>query len=212
MKTEAERREIKRKMAKSQLELKHTQDCRLLPDRLHMLDLMPKDARVAEIGVAFGEFSKEIFHRCAPKKFLLIDSWGSERYQEGFESIQNQFKYEIGRNRVEILRGLSTTVLSGLSAGAFDWAYIDTNHTYDTTLQELILCEKIVGDKGRISGHDFCTGNVIGAIPYGVVEAVTRFCKEHGWKFEYLTVESHGHFSFCLKKLETGNSTPQLRV
>lgn len=54
---------------------------------------------------------------------------------------------------------------------------------------------------GRIAGHDFCAGNVVDAIPYGVVEACTKFCKDFHWEFEYMTLESHGHFSFSLKRL-----------
>jgi predicted O-methyltransferase YrrM len=198
---EAERRKIKSRMQKTQLGLEHTQKCTLLPDRLHLLDRMPKNASVAEIGVAFGDYSKEIIRRCMPKKLILIDSWGSDRYREGLKSIETEFDSLIKNNTVEVLMGQSTQVLADLEPGTFDWAYIDTNHTYDTTLAELELCERIVGKNGRISGHDFCTGNVVGAVPYGVVEAATRFCKENGWQFEYLTVESHGHFSFCLKKL-----------
>ncbi len=200
METEAERRAIKSRMMHTQLGLKHTQECTLLPDRLYLLDRMPKGANVAEIGVAFGDFSREIRQRCRPNKLHLIDVWGSERYQEGLNAIRTEFSADIARDAVEIHVGLSIDVLSQIAPGTFDWAYIDTNHTYDTTLSELLLCEKIVGDRGRLAGHDFCTGNVVGAIPYGVVEAVTQFCKERGWQFEYLTVESHGHFSFCLKK------------
>ena len=41
----------------------------------------------------------------------------------------------------------------------------------------------------------------IGMEASGVVEAVTKFCKDYGWQFEFLTVESHAHFSYCLKRL-----------
>ncbi|MFV2037870.1 MAG: class I SAM-dependent methyltransferase [Paracoccaceae bacterium] len=188
-------------MQQTELELRHTQYCKLLPDRNVMLDLMPKGGRVAEIGVAFGDFSKEILQRCSPKTLHLIDSWATERYREGLNIIQDIHAERISEKQIVVHQGLSTDMLTDFGPDTLDWVYIDTNHSYDTTLQELELCHRIVNQHGRIAGHDFCTGNVIDAVPYGVVEAVTKFCKDHDWQFEFLTVESRGHFSFCLKRL-----------
>lgn len=201
MKTEQERRAIKDRMAQTRLDLRHTEHCRVLPDRAALLDRMPSNARVAEIGVAFGEFTDQIMRRCRPRSLLLVDAWASERYRDGLAAIEDRFADDIASGVIRIMQGLSLEVLAKLDAGALDWAYIDTNHTYDTTLAELQLCDHLVGPDGRIAGHDFCTGNVISAIPYGVVEAVTKFCMDHDWQFEFLTVESRGHFSFCLKRL-----------
>ena len=74
METEASRRQRKQGMEETQLELVHTENCVLLPDRFHLLDRLPKGAKVAEVGVRFGEFSRDIVDRCAPKKLFLIDS------------------------------------------------------------------------------------------------------------------------------------------
>lgn len=201
MDTEARRRQQKNAMEETQLELVHTSGCVLLPDRFYLLDRLPKGVKVAEVGVAFGEFTQEILNRCAPEKLFLIDSWDSARFRDGLEAIEQEYATKIANGQVEILQGLSVEILRGMPAGAFDWAYIDTSHTYETTLAELQLSGDIVGETGRISGHDFCTGNVVRPVPYGVVEAVTKFCKDCDWQFEFLTAESNGHFSYCLKRL-----------
>lgn len=201
MKTADERRAIKDRMPQTRLEMRHTQNCTLLPDRGVMLDRLPRGGVVAEIGVAFGAFSRQILTRNAPRALHLIDAWSTERYGDGLAAVQRDLADEIARGDVIVHQGLSTDVLAGFPPAMFDWVYIDTNHTYDTTKQELELCAPRIAPGGRIAGHDFCTGNVIGAVPYGVVEAVTAFCKDHDWQFEYLTVESRGHFSFCLTQL-----------
>ncbi|MGR3344943.1 MAG: class I SAM-dependent methyltransferase [Paracoccaceae bacterium] len=201
MKTAQERGKIKDAMQQTRLDLIHTQNCQVLPDRNVMLDLMPTGAKVAEIGVAFGDFSKEILQRCAPNVLYLIDAWSTKRYREGLKKIQEDYADLIADNKVIVRQGLSTEVLKDFEPDTLDWVYIDTNHSYATTLSELELCQKIIAPGGRIAGHDFCTGNVVDAIPYGVVEAVTKFCKDHKWQFEFLTVESRGHFSFCLKRI-----------
>ena len=79
MKTAQERRQIKDGMEQTRLREVHTTSCTVLPNRFIMLDRMPKHARVAEIGVAFGDFSKEILARCQPEKLYLVDAWESDR-------------------------------------------------------------------------------------------------------------------------------------
>ncbi len=189
-------------MEATDLDLRHTENCKLLTNREILLDMMPRDAVVAEVGAAFGDFSSKILQRCAPKQLHLVDSWASERYEIGLETIKKNLADDIAADRLHIHQGLSTDVLPRFEDGFFDWVYIDTNHSYETTLEELLICDTKVSGAGRIAGHDFCTGNVVDAVPYGVVEAVTKFCKDRNWQFEYLTVESHGHFSFCLRRLD----------
>jgi hypothetical protein len=83
----------------------------------------------------------------------------------------------------------------------FDWLYIDTDHSFATTARELEIAMHKVKPSGRIMGHDFCIGNVVTPVVYGVVQACNKFCVDHGWRYEYLTLESHGHFSFSLKRI-----------
>ncbi len=201
MQTAADRRRIKNEMPRVTLDRRHTTGCDLLPDRNTLLDLMPKHGVAAEIGVAFGDFTGEIMSRAQPARLVLVDAWATERYRDGLSRIRADWAQEIDSGRITICQGLSTEVLAGLEPGVFDWVYIDTNHSYPTTRAELELCRTLVRPGGMIAGHDFCTGNVIDAVPYGVVEAVTEFCRTHDWGFRYLTLETRGHFSFCLEAL-----------
>lgn len=189
-------------MPRTVLDPAHTAPCELLPDRNTLLDRLPKDGFVAEIGVAFGDFTHEILGRSAPRSLHLIDAWSSERYRAGLERIKEKWKEEISKKMIRISQGSSTEILSEFPPSTFDWVYIDTNHTFETTLLELQLCAKCVKPGGYIAGHDFCTGNVIDAVPYGVVEAVQKFCRDNDWGFRYLTLDPVGHFSFCLKALQ----------
>lgn len=202
MDTIESRRELKGRMVHAQLEMRHTENCIVLPDRNAMLDRMAKDCVIAEIGVAFGDFSKEILKICRPKKLHLVDAWETDRYILGLKAIQKDLAPQIDQGLIDIHQGRSSDILTTFEDDLFDWVYIDTNHTYQTTLHELLLSARKVAKGGRIAGHDFCTGNVITPVPYGVVEAVTKFCSDHNWQFEFLTVESHGHFSFCLKEIQ----------
>ncbi|MGO8484993.1 hypothetical protein AB9F39_38295, partial [Rhizobium leguminosarum] len=80
----------------------------------------------------------------------------------------------IGKMRVRFDRQeleLPAIILAELG-DLLDWAYIDTDHSFELTWQELLICEKKVKRTGRIAGHDFCTGNKVKPIVYGVVEEV----------------------------------------
>jgi hypothetical protein len=179
----------------------HTQECRVLPDRVALLDALPKGGVVAEIGVAFGDYSREIMVHNRPAELHLVDPWNLDRYSEGMESVKAMFAGEIAAGRVKLHVGGSTEMLPGFADESLDWVYLDTDHSYANTWNELLLCEAKVKRDGRICGHDFCTGNVIKPVVYGVVQAVNQFCVERHWQFEYLTLEPDAHFSFCLKRL-----------
>ena len=202
METEEQRRALKSAMPVTHLTMNHTGNCRVLPNRCVLLDLLPSQAIVAEIGAAFGDFTREILARNNPDKLFLIDAWATERYQQGKAKIEADLRDEIIGGRLHLRQGLSTERLAEFDDNFFDWVYIDTNHTYETTMEELELARLKVKSNGRIAGHDFCSGNVLKPVPYGVVEATTQFCFRHGWQFEYLTLESHGHFSFALQPIQ----------
>lgn len=202
MTTIDERRAMKRRSPQVILDEVHTRNCRVLPTRERMLELLPPASIVAEVGVAAGDFTREIMARALPRKLHLIDAWSSERYREGLMKITEEFATAIREGQVEIHQGMSIERLSEFQDGYFDWIYIDTDHSYRTTHKELELAAtKVAPGRGRIAGHDFTSGNCITPVPYGVIEACNEFCVAHGWGYEFLTLEPHGHFSFTLKSL-----------
>lgn len=201
MSSKIERAKQKSNMPRTRLGLQHTENCTVLPNRGELLFRLRNGGVAAEVGVAFGEFTSEILLKNRPKKLHLIDLWEGDRYGAGLEQIERQHAKDIEKDVISIHRGHSVPKLEEFDEDYFDWVYIDTNHTFNTTMTELRVCDRKVKRNGRIAGHDFCTGNVIDPVPYGVIEACSKFCQDYGWQFEYLTIESHGHFSFCLMRL-----------
>lgn len=197
-----------RKLAESksipyyELQEKHIENLKVLVNRDVLLEKMPKNSVVAEIGVDKGEFSEMILSINNPQKLYLIDAWHSERYHDGLaQSVEKKFEKQIECSQVEIKRGLSTDMLKTMDNSSLDWVYIDTSHTYKTTFEELVLCNNLVKQAGIIAGHDFVTGQWEKGIRYGVIEAVHQFCVEYNWQMIYLTHETHRHLSFAIKRL-----------
>lgn len=183
------------------LAARHTEGAVLLPDRLALLDSLPKGGVAAEIGVADGSFSAEILGRADPRRLHLVDLWSSHRYAEGEAQVRDRFADDISSGRVSIDKGRSTDILRLFPPAYFDWVYIDTDHSYATTAAELALCDEAVKPGGLILGHDFCTGNIIKPLVYGVIQAVNEFCVTRNWRYHALTLESDGHFSFAIARI-----------
>ena len=192
----------KSEIVKVNLKNVHIKSAKLLENRSSLLTLMKKNAIVAEIGVAEGDFSREILQITQPQKLHLVDCWGSKRYHSGLKLlVENKFENEIKNEIVEVHKGLSTDMVSNFSDNYFDWIYIDTDHTYHTTLSELRLYAPKVKPDGIIAGHDYIMGNWEKYFKYGVIEAVHQFCVEENWEIVYLTMEGDNAPSFALKRI-----------
>jgi tRNA G46 methylase TrmB len=111
--TEFREREKQRVRCQS-LATKHVSDCVLLPTREQMLDAMPQDGHVAEIGVAFGDFTTEILKRAHPRKLYLVDAWAMDRYSAGLAAIRHRFDKEISEDVIRVVQGYSTVAMSTL--------------------------------------------------------------------------------------------------
>jgi predicted O-methyltransferase YrrM len=131
------RQELRQRMPDTVLSPEHVVSGRLLPDRMALLDTLPKNMTIAEIGVANGDFSAEILARCRPKRLHLVDAWHTDRYAQGEAYIRSRFAAEISNSLVVLNKGLSTEVLREFDDSTFDFVYIDTDHSYQLTSEEL---------------------------------------------------------------------------
>lgn len=138
-------------------------------DRLRgrLLEMMPKAARVAEIGVWEGAFSQRIVDICQPCELHLIDPW---LYQPAFANtgfgrprneplMEGKYQAVVARFRalpqVRIHRATSDVALAALPDAALDWVYIDGNHNDPFIGRDLALCLRKVKPGGIIAGDDF---------------------------------------------------------
>lgn len=198
-----QRQQRESEIPKIPLQKKHVDNCNLLLNREELLKLMKKNGVVAEIGVDEGKFSKRINDVTRPKKLHLIDIWGTDRFHDGkFRAVESFFKEDIMTDRVNIHKKLSTEASKDFKDNYFDWIYIDTDHSYQTTKAELQLYAPKVKKDGIISGHDYRMGNWITTYRYGVIEAVHEFCVYHDWELIYLTAEPTESQSFAIRKIQ----------
>ena len=180
----------------------HIRNTKLLTTREELIKHLPKQGVVGEMGVDQGHFSKSILNLNNPKTLHLIDFWGSKRYgQEKKKLVETKFKKEIEDQRIKIDIGLSTEVVNIYPDNYFDWIYIDTDHSYKTTIKELEVYRNKIKPNGFIAGHDYSLGNWDGLVRYGVREAVYEFCTKYNWEIVFLTSEINNSPSFAIKEI-----------
>ena len=174
---------------------------KILANRNQLLNLLPKNAIAAELGVDEGEFSEQILKICLPRKLHLIDAWNSEQY--GLDKLSKTKKRLDSYNKDTIIlhQGFSYVELENFEDNYFDWVYIDTDHRYETTVKELEVCLRKIKVDGVIAGHDYVTRCYYNYTRYGVVEAVNEFCINNNWEIIYLTNETNRHISYALRKI-----------
>ena len=185
------------------IQLECIQNHKLLLDRNSLLEVLPKKGIVAELGVDEGLFSENIIKLNNPSKLYLIDTWETERYnQEKYIKTHSKFLTEIKEGKIEILRESSLMAWKHFPNHYFDFVYIDTDHSYETTLQELIFWKDKIKINGFLTGHDFIQGNWNSVIKYGVIEAVYEFCVKYNWQLTYTTADYKESPSFALKRID----------
>lgn len=175
---------------------------KVVPDREKLLQYLPKNGIVAELGVDEGDFSEKIMTYTSPKKLYLIDMWKTERYNKNkMNFVKKRFENEINLGRMVLIRGKSEKELGKFDDKYFDWIYIDTTHSYLQSKKELNICQLKIKENGIIAGHDYSKGNINKGMPYGVVLAVNEFCLKFNWEFIYLTHETHRNLSYAIRKI-----------
>ncbi len=154
--------------------------------RQQVLEMMPKGAVCAEIGVWDGGFSERILETTQPHALHLIDPWtfqpefrnsafGREAHRDKmddkFAAVSARFADDA---RVTIHRKMSDEALEEFEDGALDWVYLDGNHNYDVVSNDLRLCLRKVKPNGIIAGDDLLWNVENGAPVRRAVREVRR--------------------------------------
>ena len=132
-----------------------------------LLRSLPKGARVAEVGVWEGAFSKRILEICEPVELHLIDPWlyQPEFGNTGFGRKKNEDLMEVKYQgvvdafkddpRVKIHRAMSDAALAAMPDASLDWVYLDGNHNAPFIDNDIAQSLKKVKHDGIIAGDDF---------------------------------------------------------
>lgn len=193
---------IESEIPKVHLIQKNVQNCQVLLNRESLLRALPQNCVVAELGVDLGNFSTRILDLTKPSKLHLIDNWNSKNYDlSKYNIVLEKFKSLIIDDKVCIHKKTSLEAVADFPDDYFDWIYIDTDHSYLNTKNELLAYSRKVKYNGLIAGHDYTKGNYIEEVRVGVVEAVHEFCVNYDWELIYLTLDQLENQSFAIRRI-----------
>lgn len=198
------------------IEMQFLEDTKLLPDREAALSRLPQNMMVAEIGVAFGDFSEKILMQVKPKKFYAIDIfdehiagfWGKDTFEKEkmthLEWYRNRFKSYIQGGIMETVKGKSWEGLSSFPDNYFDFVYLDAAHDYDSVKKDVEQLKRVVKQGGIIQFNDYILFDYIAGGFYGVIPVVHSLINETRSKVLFYCLSMYGSGDIVVQ-LNKGN-------
>lgn len=171
-----------------------------LKTRTDLLNFIPKNGIVAEIGVEGGDFAADILKHTNPKKLYLIDCWDSQTFEECTtfysQDIEDKF-YEYVKKRfandprVKVIKAYSLEATELFEDEFFDWVYIDANHRYEAVKKDLSAWWKKIKQGGYMCGDDYG----VSPLNFGVIRAVNEFLQANNLIFSLLTNQTFANYA-----------------
>ena len=112
-------------------------------DRKFVLQKLPKAGCVAEVGVGYGPFSREILRALEPQKFIAIDlfngtakdRWGKPLAESGLTHLayyKAQLVDYLHEAELICKEGNAWEQLALFEDSYFDYVYVDADHAYSS--------------------------------------------------------------------------------
>lgn len=153
-------------------------------NRIQLVDLLKEMnmlGPVAEIGVAEGNFSRDLLVAGVPHLYM-VDNWATIPSATGDGSFPQNWhdknfreakqKVKAHWDRVTILKGLSIEMWERVEEKSLSMVYIDADHSFVGAYTDLTIWTKRVKPGGIVAGHDYLCDD------YGVFKAVNDFTKK----------------------------------
>lgn len=164
------------------------QDCSFCASRMTMLERLPAEGIVAELGTYRGDFAREILRRNRPRTLHLIDIDYSHFQEEG-----------LGGPEVVRHTGFTASTIASFPDAHFDWIYIDADHSFAGCLADAEASAAKVKPGGYIAFNDFAHIDPwLGS--YGVGRAAIAFARKHRWPMAYFCFHAAGLYDVAFRK------------
>lgn len=164
----------------------------IMPHRKRALQLLPKNAVGAELGVWLGDFADGICQVATPRKLYLIDAWksfeddahssaiyhgvGEQKMDEIFAGVTAKFADRVASGQVELIRAMSDVAVPRIPDASLDFVYIDADHSYEGVSGDLARIWPKIKPGGQIVLDDYRLGKWW---KDGVIRAVNEFLGQH---------------------------------
>lgn len=182
----------------------------ILSNRYEALKHIPKHGIVAEVGVAFGGFSRYILEELQPREFYAIDMydeqlkgfWNKKIFEEQnishFEWYKKEFQKYIDKGILKMHKSISWESMQEYPDDFFDYLYLDAAHDYDSAIQDIKAIYPKMKNGSILQFNDYTYGNS-SADAYGVIPVVNKFVNDTGSEVLYFCLEKGGYHDIVVK-------------
>ena len=166
-------------------------DARVVADRSQLLELLPKNGRVAEIGVEYGRFTKKILAINKPAEYVGFDI--------DFSKIDPAIQSSDSCS-VRLVKGSSWETLNQFADEYFDWIYIDGDHSYEGVRADIEVACRKVKHGGYLVFNDFAHIVWASYSTFGVHRAATEFIAREKWPVKFWAYEANALYDIVLQR------------
>jgi hypothetical protein len=162
--------------------------------------------KIAEIGVALGDFSDFILNQLNPQIFVAFDFfdihnqsilWGRPTAEIFNGRTHQQFYQDRFKHLSEIVvieQGLSKNTLPTYPNSFFDIIYIDAGHYYEDVLNDALNSVDKLDENGVLIFNDYIMYDHCNNEAYGVIPVVNELVVNNGWKIKGFALQNN---MFC---------------
>lgn len=159
----------------------HLDGARVLPNREMVMQHLPRNSIIAEVGTQEGIFASKLYNKLAPEELHLFDI--------DFTPFHARGEFATLPAEVKLHEGDSSTRLSELPDAYFDIIYIDGDHSYEGVKRDTEVAKrKLKRHSGILWFNDFTLWSPVEMIDYGIPYVVSELCHSGEWKIEYLAL------------------------
>lgn len=163
--------------------------CILVASRFELVSHLGSGA-IVEVGTQSGNFARHILDVAEPQSLDVID-------------------LDLSRLRPDVRahpsvrahQGNSSDVLRKMPDAAFDWIYVDADHSFNGVKRDAEAAMRKVKPGGFLVFNDFAHADpFIGR--YGVHSAVADFMVRYHWPMKFMAYEINGLYDVALQRPE----------
>jgi hypothetical protein len=151
---------------------------------------------IAEVGVAFGDFSKVLIRTLQPASFSAFDifKFHEEEYVFGrltkleLNGLPHKIHYErmmqstFPSVRIAVYEGDGAANMDRILDASLDLIYIDANHDISHVERDTCVSLRKIKPTGVIIFNDYIMTDHLSDRPYGVVQIANDVIAKQGWK------------------------------
>jgi len=165
--------------------------CQMLSCREELIDEMPDQGHVAEVGTQTGRFAHFILSRRANVRLFTIDMDYSQFAWEPLQPL-------IQTGRLQTIEGISWAELARFPESFFSWIYVDASHALENVRRDLAVARTRVAVGGYLVCNDYTIWSPFEATPYGVMQAVNELVTQHDFDVTHFALHPFGYHDIAL--------------